>query len=151
VQECARLRCHVADDDRAHRHAVDARPQIGGADALGERRLLLGVQRDDDLVGVELDERVRIASITSASPLCASVTCGSSPASLDASSSASEAARSSFASQSRNPCRTTGTTTLTSSTSFPRRARSAPSACSAAPTTRTLRPMRMIVPVRAVG
>src|SRR6478735_6791301 len=58
VQECARLRCHVADDDRAHRHAVDARPQIGGADALGERRLLLGVQRDDDLVGVELDERV---------------------------------------------------------------------------------------------
>ena len=58
-RDCSWLPRQVADDDRAHRHPVDARPQIVGADALGERRLLLlGVQGDDDLVSVELVERI---------------------------------------------------------------------------------------------
>ena len=82
----------------------------------------------------------RMASATSASPAPAStVSPGSSSARRSATSTACENARSSFASQSRTPWPTTGTTTLTMSSSCSWARRELPSS-STVLTTRTLRP-----------
>ena len=102
----------------ANRDTVEtSRGRVGRSGGLDLSFLIRRPHRDDDLVGRKVASASRIARSTSASPALASIV---SPERWAATSSATCSAWVnafwSFASQSKTPCRTTGTTTFSLST-----------------------------------